>query len=190
MYADWLKSVEILDDAEAGRLLKHILRYVNDLNPEEPDRITQISFSPIQQQLKRDLKRWEEFRGKQAKNGKLGGRPVTQNNPNNPGLNLETQKSLTVTVTDTVNATVTEIPKTAVRENVFLKQKELEKLQMQFSPEDLNWMLDKLSAYKLSKGVKYKSDYGAINSWVTERLKEEKNKTGNDTKTGRAIRNF
>jgi hypothetical protein len=33
--------------------------------------------------------------------------------------------------------------------------------------------IDKLNAYKLSKGKTYKSDYGAINTWVVEAVKEK-----------------
>ena len=40
-------------------------------------------------------------------------------------------------------------------------------------------MVNKLSNYKLSSGKKYKSDYGAINSWVVkEWLKESKKSSG------------
>lgn len=61
-----------------------------------------------------------------------------------------------------------------VRENVFLKEKQILKLKEKFSDEDCEWMFDKLSAYKLSKGKRYKSDYGAILSWVVDSLSEVK----------------
>jgi hypothetical protein len=44
-YCDWLESFEELTDEEAGRLAKHLFRYVNDLNPEAPDKITKMCFS-------------------------------------------------------------------------------------------------------------------------------------------------
>lgn len=66
--------------------------------------------------------------------------------------------------------------KEGVRSNVFLHRKEIEKLQTQYSDVDIGWMYDKLSAYKLSKGKNYKSDYGAILSWVVDELKEKKEK--------------
>jgi len=59
VYRDWLSTFEALSDEEAGRLIKHFFRYVNDLNPEVPDRITLIAFEPIKQTLKRDLKSYE-----------------------------------------------------------------------------------------------------------------------------------
>lgn len=107
LYTDLLATIEKLPDEIAGKLFKIILEYTNDLNPVFDDLLLQIAFEPIKLQLKRDLKSWGEFREKQSKNGKLGGRPKSHENPENPSLILETQKSLTVTVNDTV--TVNEI---------------------------------------------------------------------------------
>lgn len=75
IYSDWIKKFEALEDDEAGRLIKHFFRYVNDLNPIAPDRITQLSFIDIESSLKRDLKKWEERAERSRENGKSGGRP-------------------------------------------------------------------------------------------------------------------
>jgi|TARA_R100000084_G_scaffold106637_1_gene65165 hypothetical protein len=77
-YCDWLESFEELTDEEAGKLIKHLLRYVNDQNPEPPDRITQMCFIPIKQSLKRDLRKYEERAERSRLNGAKGGRPKTQ----------------------------------------------------------------------------------------------------------------
>ena len=61
-----------------------------------------------------------------------------------------------------------------MREFVYLFSKELDELEQQYNDEDCNWMYDKLNDYKLAKGISYKSDYGAICSWVKRRLEEEK----------------
>ena len=50
---------------EAGKLIKHIMRYVNDLDPEPPDRMTELLFQPFKNQLKRDLSKWMD-KSKQA----------------------------------------------------------------------------------------------------------------------------
>jgi len=55
VYRDWITTFESLNDDEAGRLIKHFFRYVNDQNPEPPDRLTGLIFEPIKQTLKRDL---------------------------------------------------------------------------------------------------------------------------------------
>jgi hypothetical protein len=68
IYRDWLTTFEALQDEEAGKLVKHLFRYVNDLNPEPPDRLTALLFEPIKQALKRDLKRYEEICSKNKDN--------------------------------------------------------------------------------------------------------------------------
>lgn len=106
VYSDWINKFEVLTDEEAGRLIKHFFRYVNDLNPAFPDRITELSFIDIQQQLKRDLVKWEQRAERSRENGRNGGRPK---NPEKP---KETQQvilkprkpdTVNVNVNDTVN---------------------------------------------------------------------------------------
>lgn len=72
LYADYIDLFEELSDDEAGKLIKHIFRYVNDQNPESPDRITKISFEPIKKQLKRDLKKWGSTLAERSNSGALG----------------------------------------------------------------------------------------------------------------------
>lgn len=109
---------------KAGELFKHILDYVNDKNPVTDDLIIQLTFEPIKQQLKRDLIKWEDFIKKQSDNGKLGGRPKTQTNPENPTLILdnptEPKKAVNVTVTDNVkvNDTVSDKEKEKKKKRV------------------------------------------------------------------------
>ena len=57
-----------------------------------------------------------------------------------------------------------------IRDNVFLKKEEKEKLISEYGEKDFEWIINKLSNYKLASGKKYKSDYGAINSWVIKEL--------------------
>ena len=40
--------------------------------------------------------------------------------------------------------------------------------------EPVVWMIEKLSAYKMASGKHYKSDYGAINSWVADEFYKKK----------------
>ena len=106
-YCDWLESFEELSDDEAGRLAKHLFRYVSDLNPEAPDKLTKMCFIPIQQSLKRDLKKYEGYIDKQRDNGKLGGRPKNPKEPKEPtalfGNPTEPKKADSVSVNDSVN---------------------------------------------------------------------------------------
>ena len=117
LYVDIISTFENLSDEEAGRLIKHYLRYVNDMNPEPPDRITQIAFEPIKQQLKRDLVKWECEREERVKAGKLGGLKSgearrtklkqTQANEASALKSKQTQANEAVNVTVNVNDTVT-----------------------------------------------------------------------------------
>jgi len=70
LYADLIHTVKKMPNDKAGELLKHILSYVNDENPETDDLIIQLTFEPIKQQLKRDLKRYEEKKKKWSEAGK------------------------------------------------------------------------------------------------------------------------
>jgi len=72
LYADQIEHFEDLTDEEAGQLIKHVFRYVNDQNPEAPNRIIQIAFNPVKQQLKRDLKTYECTKDERSKAGILG----------------------------------------------------------------------------------------------------------------------
>ena len=84
IYADWMKKFDALSDEEAGRLIKHFFMYVNDMNPVPIDRITELSFIDIEQTLKRDLKKWEQRAERSRNNGRNGGRPPANNNPEKP----------------------------------------------------------------------------------------------------------
>lgn len=86
IYADWIKKFESLQDDEAGRLIKHLFRYINDQNPVAPDRITELSFIDIEITLKRDLIKWEQKAEKSRQNGQKGGRPPENKNPEEPKI--------------------------------------------------------------------------------------------------------
>lgn len=107
VYADWIKKFEILTDEEAGRLIKHFFRYVNDLRPIAPDRITQLSFIDIEQCLKRDLVKWEQRAERSRSNGSKGGRPAKHQKPEKPTetqqVILEPEKPDNVNVSVNVN---------------------------------------------------------------------------------------
>ncbi len=60
LYCDILHTIKDLTDEEAGRLFKHYLMYINDLDPEPVDRLTGLLFEPIKQTLKRDLIKWQD----------------------------------------------------------------------------------------------------------------------------------
>lgn len=68
LYVDLIHTIEKLTDEQSGKLLKHILRYVNDLDPEPEDQFTEVIFEPIKQSLKRDLVKYENIRERNKEN--------------------------------------------------------------------------------------------------------------------------
>lgn len=97
---------------------------------------------------------------KQKLNGQLGGRPKKEVDLKNPD---ETQKK----------PLEDEIEKEDEYENLKIKKVEKQKLIEKYGLDGYQWMIHKLSNYKLSKGKKYVSDYGAINSWVAKEWKNQ-----------------
>jgi hypothetical protein len=113
LYCDQKGVWDKLDDAQAGRLIKHIISYVNDDNPVAPDFITELAFEPIKQSLKRDLKKWENQQeqrseaGKRSaevrkRNAKLAERDSTT--VNERSISSTVNGSVSVNVNDNVNA--------------------------------------------------------------------------------------
>jgi hypothetical protein len=112
LYCDQKGVWDKLDDAQAGRLIKHIISYVNDDNPVAPDFITELAFEPIKASLKRDLKKWENQQeqrseaGKRSaevrkRNAKLAERDSTT--VNERSISSTVNGSVSVNVNDSVN---------------------------------------------------------------------------------------
>ena len=72
LYADLIHTVKKLPKEKIGDLFLTILEYVNDMNPTVDDILVDIAFEPIKQQLKRDLRHWEEKVEVRSANGSLG----------------------------------------------------------------------------------------------------------------------
>lgn len=79
LYCDQQGLFNKLPDEIAGKLIKHIFAYVNDDNPITSDLLLEIAFEPIKLQLKRDLRKYDEYIDKQRVNGAKGGRPTKPN---------------------------------------------------------------------------------------------------------------
>jgi hypothetical protein len=70
LYADQKELFDQLPNDKAGELIKFIFAYVNDENPITEDLLVKLAFTPIKQQFKRDLKKWENTREGRSKAGK------------------------------------------------------------------------------------------------------------------------
>lgn len=133
LYCDIIHTVEGLTDKEAGKLFKHYLRYINDLNPVVPDKVTQLVFEPIKQALKRDLKKWEIIIEKRSLAGQASAEKRKQNQHVLTCVESVQQASTNPTVIDSVN----------VKDNVSVSVKEINvlwtKIQKDFF-NDFNWI--------------------------------------------------
>jgi uncharacterized phage protein (TIGR02220 family) len=100
LYADSIHTIEKLSDADAGQLLKHLMRYVNDQNPVTDNPLVDIAFEPIKQQLKRDLVKFEDVKVKRSEAGKAGASKRWQM----PSNDSKDKQSITkIAVNDNVN---------------------------------------------------------------------------------------
>ena len=72
-YTDWVHIFDALSTEDSGKLIKQMLDYVNDRNPEELGGLMNAVYAPIKARLKKDLRKWEETREKRAEAGRQGG---------------------------------------------------------------------------------------------------------------------
>ena len=105
LYADQKALFEQLPNDKAGELIKFIFAYVNDEDPVTEDLIINLAFTPIKQQLKRDLIKFEETKGKRSEAGKAGANKRWQNIANDSKRISTIAK---IAVNDNVNDNVKE----------------------------------------------------------------------------------
>ena len=115
LYADQKELFAQLPDELAGKLIKHIMAYVNDENPVSDDIVINIAFIPIKLQLKRDLVKFEETKGRRSIAGKIGAEKRWQTIANdgnriqvmaNDSKPKQTIAKIAVNVNDNVNDNV------------------------------------------------------------------------------------
>ena len=96
VFGDLSATVDLLSDAEAGRLLKSLLHYINDREDELLGQ-EKLVFAMLKSQIDRDAASYAAYADKQRENGRKGGRPAKakpfSENPKNLSLFSETQKS-------------------------------------------------------------------------------------------------
>jgi len=166
-YCDWLETFEELDDAEAGRLVKHLFRYVNDLDPQTEDKLTKMTFIPIKQTLKRDLKKHEAVAERNRENGAKGGRPKKPTGLS--GLNEKPKKADSDNDSDNVND----------NKDIYMSFKHLKitkaeciELNKNYTKEQIDTILEAIQNYK--GNTKYVSLYLTAKNW----LKKEHGENG------------
>lgn len=159
LYCDIIHTIEKLSDEQAGKLLKHILRYVNDQDPIAEDVLTEIAFEPIKQNLKRDLVKYEEIKEKRSEAGKTGANKRWQNIAND-------SKRINDIAKIAVNDNDIVISKDIYRSfaHLSMSKDELHRLLTTYSQEDVDDILDAIENYKDNK--KFKSLYLTAKKWL------------------------
>jgi hypothetical protein len=199
LYTDIIEIVEKLNDEQAGVLFKHILRYVNDLNPEAPDLMTDLVFTPIKQALKRDLRKYEKYVEKQRENGKKGGRPKAKKTQKTQAFFSKPKKADSVIVNDNDNVNDSVISKKEKK----IEKKEshpmvkfvesnlpyIHKIKDQLTDEQADKLLnkyprdlirEKLEALNNKKDChkNYNSVYLTVNNWCKLSIKDKQTQKG------------
>lgn len=184
LYTDYDTIFEQLTDEEAGQLIKHLFRYVNDKEPEIENRMLRILFEPIKKQLKRDLKKWDKALKRKSDGGKKG--MASRWKDNIPKDTITTDKIVkdtltpitdtvidTVTVTDNVNGTVIlyrieECLQISLNDERWVKANKTNRDEL----EVFNGYLEQVSEY--TKNPKdYKSHFARFKRKYPEKVKAE-----------------
>ena len=177
---DFLTGVMYLTNEEVGIYIKMLAKQWTDgkipkkrlglfvgydwvnLSEEIKEKFTDKGEYVINERLEVEREKKSNFLKKQSENGKKGGRPLKSSklkNPNDSQINpLEEEDEIEIE---------------EEYDNIKIKKVEKSKLIEKHGKLGYEWMIGKLSNYKLSSGKKYKSDYGAINSWVVKELKKD-----------------
>ena len=92
LFGDSSATIDLLSDAEAGRLLKALVHYANGEEVDLPGQ-EKLVFAMLKAQIDRDAGSYANRVEKNRENGKKGGRPKIQQNPNNPMGFSKTEKS-------------------------------------------------------------------------------------------------
>jgi hypothetical protein len=159
LYCDIIHTVEKLKDVDAGALLKHILRYVNDQEPVTDNQIVEIAFEPIRQSLKRDLIKYENIRTRNSENAKKRWNATASDRI--PNLPNDTKNADSDSVSDSVSKDIYR-----AFAQLSISNQEVEKLLEKYSIEEIDDVLDSIENFKGNK--KYTSLYLTATKWLAK----------------------
>ena len=168
LYCDLIHTVQKLNDEQAGKLFKHVLDYVNDLNPVTEDLLTQVCFEPIKQSLKRDLKKWEKQHEQRIAAGKKSAQVRKQNST------TVNDRSVSSTVSGSVSVSVKEKDIYRSFAHLSMSLTEFNKLELEYTKQQIDGVIDSIQNFANNK--KYKSLYLTAKNWLKKLPKEEEDK--------------
>jgi hypothetical protein len=161
LYCDIIHTVEKLKDVDAGALLKHILRYVNDQQPVTDNPIVEIAFEPIKQSLKRDLLKYENIRERNSANAKKRWNATASDRIPNDTKNADSDSD---SVSDSVSKDIYR-----AFAQLSITNLEVEKLLEKYSIQEIDEILDDIQNFKGHK--KYTSLYLTATKWLAKNVK-------------------
>lgn len=169
LYADQKELFSQLPDEIAGKLIKHIMAYVNDENPISDDILINIAFTPIKLQLKRDLVKFEETKDRRSVAGKIGAEKRWQTIANdgkriNGIANDSKPKQTMAKIAVKDNVKVKDIHIYRSFDHLSLSQVEFEKLVEVYTKNDIDDILDQIENNAMNK--KYTSLYLTTKNWL------------------------
>ena len=181
VYRDWIDKFEELEDDEAGRLIKHFFRYVNDLDPEYPDKLTKIAFIDIKNSLKRDLEKWDQTLEGRSKAGKASAearrllKESKQDSTNSTSVDF-VQQNLT-NPTDSVTDIVTD---SVIEKNKILNNSLLSEIKI--SDDKKFFLIKDLQIEAEQNEIEYFKIAEKFQKLFIKNLKEKKSPTANQEK--------
>ena len=181
LYADQKELFEQLPDDKAGQLIKFIMKYVNDEDPSTDDLIINLAFTPIKQQLKRDLQKFEQTKINRSIAGKAGADKRWQNIANDSKRISSIAK---IAVNDNVNVNDKVILSIAERKMNFANQLAIYKKD--YSKDILNefylyWTEHGVNDKKMRFEKQTSFDVSRrLNNWLKNSAKFDTKETVND----------
>jgi len=179
LYVDLIYTMEKLNDEQTGRLFKHILRYVNDLNPEPQDQFTEVVFEPIKQSLKRDLIKYEGIRerNKENANKRWNVKECDRIPPHTTApkrIPKHTKNADSDSDSDKDN--ILHIYRAFA--HLKLSIEDFDKLRIEYSAEQINNVLDSIENFKSNKN--YSSLYLTAKNWLKRDAQKNVTETSDD----------
>ena len=196
LYCDQKGVWDKLDDAQAGRLIKHIIAYVNDDNPSAPDFITELAFEPIKQSLKRDLKKWNNQQGQRSEAGKRSAE-VRKRNAQLAQRDSTTVNDRSISSTDSVNGSVSVNANVSVNDieeryiHPLIKEpiteQQAERIVKEYEIDFIYQVLSNMHNYKKLSSTVVSANL-TFRKWAKKDL--ENNNNGKQTRAEQALHNI
>ena len=105
-YSDWSNMIKEMPNEDAGELLKHILAYVNNENPESKNLLVKMAFGHMKPMLKADLLKWDKQLKSYSNMGKKSAEARAGTKVQPTLTKVQRTSTVNVNVNDNVNVNV------------------------------------------------------------------------------------